>query len=455
MYPGRFGRCKGLMGSCTSSADTGVTDAAAWPSHRGSMMEESYGWYVGIDWGSEAHEVCCMDAEGGVVERRSFRHSGQGLKELSDRLTGLAAGERGSVAVAIEVPHGAVVETLLERGFAVYSLNPKQADRFRDRFSPAGAKDDRRDAMVLASALRTDRQHFRPLVMQPEAITRLRELVRVDEELRGDKGRLTNQLYAQLLRFYPQILELSSGADDPWVWELLRRAPTPERGARLREATIAQILRRHRIRRLTAADVRKVLAVPALFVAPGTAQAAAEHIDLLLARLGLVHDQIRHTERRTDELFEAMSAAPDARGREHRDVDILQSMPGIGRKISATMLAMAPEAIEKADYDGMRTRWGVAPVTVASGKSRRVQMRRACDARLSRAVNAWAGIAAMRDPAAKAHYARLRASGHNHNRALRGVADRLLRILCAMLKNATLYDPNRCPHHDGVPAQAA
>ena len=35
----------------------------------------------------------------------------------------------------------------MERGFAVHALNPKQLDRFRDRFS--GAKDDRRDARVL------------------------------------------------------------------------------------------------------------------------------------------------------------------------------------------------------------------------------------------------------------------------------------------------------------------
>jgi hypothetical protein len=48
------------------------------------------------------------------------------------------------------------VETLMEQGFAVFSINPKQLDRFRDRYSPAGAKDDRRDAFVLADSLRTD-----------------------------------------------------------------------------------------------------------------------------------------------------------------------------------------------------------------------------------------------------------------------------------------------------------
>ena len=59
-----------------------------------------------------------------------------------------------AVFVAIEVPHGPVVESLMERGFRVHAINPKQLDRFRDRFSPAGAKDDSRDAEVLADALR-------------------------------------------------------------------------------------------------------------------------------------------------------------------------------------------------------------------------------------------------------------------------------------------------------------
>jgi enolase len=51
----------------------------------------------------------------------------------------------------------------LERGFQVYAINPKQLDRFRDRFSVAGAKDDRRDAHVLADALRYGAETFQAL----------------------------------------------------------------------------------------------------------------------------------------------------------------------------------------------------------------------------------------------------------------------------------------------------
>ena len=48
--------------------------------------------------------------------------------------------EPAAIAVAIEVPHRPIVETLLERGFQVSAVNPKQLDRFRDRFTVAGGK---------------------------------------------------------------------------------------------------------------------------------------------------------------------------------------------------------------------------------------------------------------------------------------------------------------------------
>ena len=70
-------------------------------------------------------------------------------------------------AAAIEKPHGPEVDALPERGIAVFALNPKQLDRFRHRFSPAGAKDDRRDALVPAGSLATDRKAFREAEAPP------------------------------------------------------------------------------------------------------------------------------------------------------------------------------------------------------------------------------------------------------------------------------------------------
>jgi hypothetical protein len=54
----------------------------------------------------------------------------------------------------------------------------------------------------------------------------------------------------------------------------------------------------------------------------------------------------------------------------------------------------------------------------------------------------WARIAIQHDPTSKAKYAALRGRGHSHGRALRSVADRLLNVACAMLKNGTLFNPS-------------
>ena len=90
------------------------------------MMGETRCWFAGVDWGSERHQVCLLDAAGTVVGERAFAHSGAGLAALCDWLASLA-GRPGDVAVAIEVPHGPVVDVLLDRGFAVHAINPIEA----------------------------------------------------------------------------------------------------------------------------------------------------------------------------------------------------------------------------------------------------------------------------------------------------------------------------------------
>jgi hypothetical protein len=109
------------------------------------------------------------------VAERSFAPAGDAVAEFAQWLRELAD-DPGRVAIGIEIPRGAIVETLVERGFQVYAINPKQLDRFRDRYSMSGAKDDRRDAFVLADSLRTDQPCFRRVQLDDPRVIQLREL---------------------------------------------------------------------------------------------------------------------------------------------------------------------------------------------------------------------------------------------------------------------------------------
>src|SRR3954468_20861405 len=167
-------------------------------------MTEKIRWDVGFDWATQQHRACLLDPEGKRLCERDVAHDGVGLAEFCCWLVDKTGARAQEIAVAIEVPRGPVVEVLLERGFQVFAINPKQLDRFRDRFSMSGAKDDSRDAFVLAHSLSTDRHAFRCLATGDPVIIELREWSRLTDDLTEERNRLTNRMREQLWRYYPQ-----------------------------------------------------------------------------------------------------------------------------------------------------------------------------------------------------------------------------------------------------------
>jgi transposase len=381
--------------------------------------------------------VCILSLDGRIEREIVVGHSGAALEGFFNELGKLARAGPQAVAVAIETPRGAMVEGLIEKGLAVFSINPKQLDRFRDRHTVAGAKDDRRDAYVLADSLRSDRHLFRRLKIDDPVVIELREHSRFRDDLVEELGRASNQLRQQLHRYFPQVLELSPAANDAWVWALLKAAPTPESVQRLSPHRLQKILKTFHVRRFDSLKVAQLLSTTPLPVAPGVAAAASAHVRFLLPRLELLREQLKQCDKRLDELLDIMKA--DTEIEEHRGAKILLSLPGIGRSVAATMLAEAPQAVAKADYAILRSLCGAAPVTKRSGKGHYVLMRRACNHRLRNAVYHMARGYMQKDPAGRERYLALRARGLSHARALRTLADRLLRVLAAMLRNSVTY----------------
>jgi transposase len=406
-------------------------------------MTDQRQWYGAVDWASESHVVLLADDAGRKVGEKAFKHGGEGLAAMAAWLMATSGAiEASQIHVAIEVPHGPVVETLLERGFKVYAINPKQMDRFRDRFTLAGAKDDSRDALVMSSALRTDAHCLRQLALADPVVVELREWSRMAEDLSAERNRLTNRFREQLWRYFPAILELEADLGSEWLLELWETVPTPDKAARVRETTIAKLLKRHRIRRFDAAQVLGMLRAPRIQVAAGTAEAASAHIATLIVRIRLVNRQLKQAHHRLDTLTARLIPAEEAEPgqRKQHDVEILASLPGVGRIVLATLLAEASDALQRRDYAALRSLTGVAPVTKRSGKSCIVVRRYACHGRLANAMYHWARTAVQHDPTSRSRYASLRSRGHSHGRALRSVGDRLLNVACAMLKTGTTFD---------------
>jgi len=400
--------------------------------------------FVGIDWGSKSHAVCVVDGQGRVLLEEEVAHRGEDVLVFVDRLLGLAEGDASRVSAAMESPHGVMVEVLLERGVRSYSINPKQLDRFRDRHSAAGAKDDDLDAYVLATSLRTDIALFRKIALPSAERLELAALNRGYEALTDQVIALSNQVRELLVRYYPQMLELGDWHDEPWLWELFEAAPTPARARHLSEQKIWRILKDHRIRRHQPAQMRQALREEPLPVAVGVPEAAAKRIQVLLPVLRAAHEQRTKCSRELKALFAAFAKETESPEKAHHDAALLLSLPGIGVHNGAVMLTEAAEALQHRDYQAMRRLAGVAPVSKRTGgrtKRPHVQQRQACNRRLREATYHWGRVASQYDPHTRQHYAELRARGHSHGRAIRGVVDRLLRVLCAVLESGSPYNP--------------
>jgi len=415
-------------------------------------MDETFDLFVGVDWGGSQHQVCVLDRFGKIKGQRSFAHSGQALADMCAWLLSFCHDVGGVAAVAIEVPYGPVVETLLDRGFAVFFIHPKQLDRFRDRFSASGAKDDRRDARVAGEAVRTDRVHLRRLDVRDPMTICLGEWRRILSEVTDESVVLTNRLRSQLWRYYPAFLEVASDLSAAWVIALWALIPTPAAAANVTLIAVAELFKNYPVRRINAENALAKLRQPAPMVAPGTVEAAEAHCRLLFERLRLVLAQQKEAQRVIDELLAQWDCAhcvdcdklpaPDA-SPHLGDAKILRSFPGIGRVVLASILCDASDLVKNRDYHGLRLRAGTAPVTRQSGKTKHVVRRRACSRPLRDAIYHWARITCINGGISAARYRSLREAGHSHGRALRTIGDRLLAVACAMLRSGTLFDPQR------------
>ena len=253
---------------------------------------ESKCLFVGVDLGDERFQVCVVDPTGASSEQCGYSHDAEGIDQAIAFLKAAAIERGGRIQAAIESPRGAVVAGFLEAGFEVFSINPKQLDRFRDRFSVAGSKDDRLDARVLGDSLRTDPRAFRPVRAEPGWLVRMRQASRMEDELKQEQRRSANRLRAVLHEYHVELLALLPSADEPWFWDLVTIAPTPALGARLRPKRLERLLAEHRIRRVSAQDVIERLRRPSVPAMLGVVEAGSTHALMLVPRLHLLTQQL-------------------------------------------------------------------------------------------------------------------------------------------------------------------
>lgn len=386
--------------------------------------------YLGIDWATREHVVALLDEDGTELDVWTIEQSWAAVCGLLERLS--SEGGCDGVVIGIEPGSVRLSGALIAAGYTVYEINPKAASRFRDRSTLSGAKDDRRDALVLAGAVRTDHRWMRPAVLPSDLDAELRLRCRDRQMHVTTRRRVVVQLHRTLAEYYPALLALEMPLTCGLIRALLRAYPTPRKARGAQHRKLASLLCTHRVRKIDVDSLRALLGEETFALSAGVESAYVDRMRSLLAQL----DQVERTLDDADEKIEALFGA-------HPSSEVLMSVPGIGAALGPYIASEIAALMERGlDACALQANAGTAPSTRRSGRQTHgvVRMRRGCHRGLQSALFTVARGSMAKSAWARAYYADARSRGMRRNAALRALSNKWAKIIAVLLSRGTLYD---------------
>jgi transposase len=388
-------------------------------------------FHAGLDWGGASHAICIVDGTGRIVARLDVRHDASGLGDMAARLKRIAPPVE--LPIAIERPSGLIVDALLAAGHPVIPIHPNVVKACRPRYRAAGGKSDPGDAYMLADILRTDGHRFRPLMAVSDEIKALRALVRGRNDLVVQRVAFGNQLRSLLEGFWPGAAAIFATIDSPIALAFIGRYLTPDSASRLGEKRLANFLVQHAYsgRRSAAELLARLRAAPTGLASEAEAKAKGE---IVRALVGVLERLVAEIAKLSSRIEQAVAQLPDGR--------IVMSFPRAGRINAAQILAELGDVRERFPCEEqLAAEAGVCPVTHASGKSRGVVFRWACNKNLRVALTCFADNSRHACAWAAGIYNKARQRGCKHAHAVRILARAWVRVLWRAWQDGKPYDP--------------
>jgi len=390
-------------------------------------------YYMGVDWADQEHQVYVGDEGGKKIMERKVPQTAEGLAEFGRWLDEQRA-QGIELWVAIEKPHGRIVDFVLDHGVVLYPVNPKALDRARDRFRMSQSKSDGFDAYVLAEFVRTDHAHLRALEPNSPQAEELKLLTRDALRLERQKTRLLNQITVTLKEYYPRPLEVFLDLETHIARDFLKQYPTPQALSELTRRKWSRFAKReHHLSEDRCQQLWEKLHRPQLPVPAHVVRAKAQLLSVLLVQLEALSEAVESYKEQVRSFFASMPAAK-----------LVQMLPGTKTgTIVATLWAELGDASGRWEsFRHLQAEAGVVPVTKASGKSRVVQFRFSCNKLMRRAAYWLAFVSLNRSDWANHYYRNQRAKGHSHHQALRALGAKWLKIIFVIWRDHKPYDEN-------------
>jgi len=386
--------------------------------------------YIGIDWSEQKHNICFMNEAGGAIVEIEIKHKAEGFLALDEMRAKLGVRREDSL-VGIETSHNLLVDYLVEKGYVVYVLAPAKVKGSQSRRGVAGAKDDRKDARLIADIVRTDHAQMGTWEPQGKLVQQMRAKVSLITFLTHSCVRYSNRLRAVLLRYYPAALKIFSSTHTKIALAFIRAYSDPDLAAKLTlEEFKAFLKQNHSMRSNWVSTYFTRLKSP---MPASSAHLTATYQSEAVLLAGLLADSLAEKDREIKELTKLYEQHPDAY--------IFKSLPAAGLFLEPALLAkLGDHRSQFPTAAVLQAIAGSSPITRQSGKHRSVQFRKACDRELRFISQQWAKASVRSCDWAKTYYLAVYRRSHSKNGAYRCLANRWLAILWKLWQSGQTYD---------------
>lgn len=332
--------------------------------------------------------------------------------------------------------HLPVVGFLREHGYVVILLNPLTAQRAK-RAHLRKVKTDAADAMHLAALYYQD--EFEPYRQKSVQLSELQYLTRQHEAMTEMYVQMKLKFQATLDQVFPAYVGVFGDLYSKTSLKFLQENPTPTKVIQIGLEGVAEFIQSMNKRSKSSTWVVEK-AKKIMTAASNSPSSAAVHDGHLFSLNMMIDFLLQYQEH-----LQRLEAKIDALARSISEYDLLRSIPGIGDKIAATILAEIGD-IDQFDHAKKLVAFaGIDPSVFSSGKfvstTNRITKRGSKRLRRALYMAVQCGLRRSTNKRLREFYDKKRIEGKAHKVAIIACANKLLHIVFALLsRNETYHD---------------
>ena len=382
--------------------------------------------WAGIDVGKRHHWVCVVDRDGRQLLSARVANDEAGIAAVIGSVTGLAAEITWAVDI-IGAPSALLLAVLSQSGQHVRYASGRLVAAMSGAYTGEG-KTDPKDAFVIAETARI-RRNLPVTGHKGELVCNLSLLTAHRADLIADRVRMINRLRDVLTSVFPALEREFDYSSCKGALVLLTGYACPARIRRIGQARLASWLRQRRVRGYASVAARAITAAQAQRITLPGQDIAADIIAELARNLLALDERVTELDTQIAALFA-----------EHPQAEIIQSMPGFGPVLGATLLVTAGDLAAFPSPGHLAAAAGLVPVPNDSGRrTGNLHKPRRYSRPLRRVFYLSAQTSMMRDGPSRDYYLKKRQHARTHNQAVIALARRRVDVLWALLRDNRTY----------------